>query len=40
MIVPQHGRCFTGKAVNEFIKWIEGLECGVDLVTQDTYKVP
>lgn len=40
-IVPQHGRPFVGKAmVNQFISWIENLECGIDLMTQDNYKVP
>ncbi|MEW8563449.1 MAG: MBL fold metallo-hydrolase, partial [Candidatus Thiodiazotropha sp.] len=41
MIVPQHGRAFAGKkVVNEFINWIDGLECGVDLVTQNNYRLP
>lgn len=40
MIVPQHGRCMSGKAVNEFIDWIEQLKCGTDLMTQDSYRVP
>ena len=40
MIVPQHGRAFTGKAVKEFIDWIEQLECGIDLMTQENYRVP
>lgn len=40
-IVPQHGSRFVGKAaVNEFISWVEGLECGVDLMTQSNYQVP
>lgn len=40
-IVPQHGRSFKGKAmVEEFLNWIEQLECGIDLVTQETYVVP
>jgi flavorubredoxin len=26
--------------VNQFISWIENLECGIDLMTQDNYKVP
>lgn len=40
-IVPQHGRFFKGKPmVNRFLDWIEQLQCGVDLVTQDTYRVP
>jgi flavorubredoxin len=41
MIVPQHGRAFIGrKAVNDFINWIEGLQCGVDLVSQNNYRLP
>ena len=40
MIVPQHGRAFTGAAVGEFIAWIEQLECGIDLMTQENYKIP
>jgi flavorubredoxin len=40
-IVPQHGNRFVGKdAVNKFINWIERLECGVDLMTQDSYALP
>ena len=40
-IVPQHGNRFVGKeAVNKFIDWIERLECGVDLMTQDHYALP
>ena len=40
-IVPQHGRSFVGKQmVNQFIDWVEKLECGIDLMTQDNYKVP
>lgn len=40
IIVPQHGRAFVGKAIPEFISWIENLECGIDLMTQDNYRVP
>ena len=41
MIVPQHGQRFIGKDMcNKLIDWIEGLECGIDLVTQDTYRLP
>lgn len=40
-IVPQHGRMFKGKKmVNEFLNWIETLECGIDLMTQDHYRLP
>jgi flavorubredoxin len=39
-IVPQHGLPFKGKEIVErFVDWIENLECGVDLMTQDNYRV-
>lgn len=41
MIVPQHGAIFKGKEmVRRFIEWVENLEVGVDLMTQDEYRVP
>ena len=41
MIVPQHGARIEGKEnVNKFLDWFQGLECGVDLMTQESYKVP
>jgi flavorubredoxin len=40
MIVPQHGRAFEGRAIREFIDWIENLECGVDLMSQANYRIP
>lgn len=40
-IVPQHGKPFRGrKMVNQFLDWIEALPCGIDIVTQDLYRVP
>lgn len=40
-IVPQHGARFVGRqAVEDFIAWVEGLECGVDLMTQNVYQLP
>jgi flavorubredoxin len=40
-IVPQHGRAMRGKKmVNEFLTWLENLPCGVDIMTQDNYRVP
>jgi flavorubredoxin len=40
-IVPQHGRIFRGRPmVNEFLAWIENLSCGVDLMTQENYRLP
>jgi len=41
MIVPQHGAPLKGRAlIAEFLDWIEGLACGVDLMTQDMYVPP
>lgn len=40
MIVPQHGRCFAERAVSEFIDWIATLQCGIDLMTQENYRLP
>lgn len=40
MLVPQHGRSFEGKAIGQFIDWIEQLECGIDLMEQSNYRVP
>jgi flavorubredoxin len=41
MIVPRHRAPITGKpAVAAFIDWIEPLDCGIDLRTQDNYRVP
>ncbi len=40
-IVPQHGRAMRGKkVVGEFLNWLENLPCGVDIMTQDNYRVP
>lgn len=40
MLVPQHGRAMVGQCIPEFINWIKDLQCGIDLMTQDNYKVP
>jgi flavorubredoxin len=40
MIVPQHGAPLQGAAVKEFIEWVEGLSCGIDLMTDANYAVP
>jgi flavorubredoxin len=41
MLVPQHGRWFKGKeAVGAFLDWIQDLHCGIDLFTQDNYRLP
>jgi flavorubredoxin len=40
-IVPQHGKSIQGKEmIEQFLKWVEELQCGTDLVTQETYKIP
>lgn len=40
MIVPQHGRPFKGSAITAFLDWISDLRCGIDILTQEHYKVP
>ena len=41
MIVPQHGSRFEGrKMINRFLDWVDQLPCGIDLMTQDHYRVP
>jgi flavorubredoxin len=40
MIVPQHGAPLEGAAVKEFIDWVEGLSCGIDIMTDAIYAVP
>jgi len=41
MIVPQHGRPFKGHdMINEFLAWVEQLECGIDNLHQSHYMVP
>ena len=40
MIVPQHGAPLAGPAVGEFIAWVRGLQCGVDLMGPGHYAVP
>ena len=41
MIVPQHGRPFVGaEMINAFLYWIENLECGMDLMGPDDYRLP
>lgn len=40
-IVPQHGCRFVGKAaVSRFIDWVSTLHCGVDVMTQENYRLP
>ncbi|NVJ48965.1 MAG: FprA family A-type flavoprotein [Gammaproteobacteria bacterium] len=38
MIVPQHGKPFKGAQINQFLDWISQLDCGVDLLTEDSYR--
>ncbi len=41
MIVPQHGCRIVGRPmVDQFIDWVENLSCGIDLLTQDHYRIP
>ncbi len=40
MIVPQHGIPLQGAAIGEFIDWVETLDCGIDLMTQQSYRLP
>lgn len=40
-IVPQHGCAFEGKErVNQFLDWIETLECGIDLMDDTVFSCP
>jgi flavorubredoxin len=40
IIAPQHGAMLVGEEnVTQFIAWIEGLECGIDLM-KDLYRLP
>lgn len=41
MIVPQHGLAFIGQQqINQFLDWIETLECGVDLMDERVFSYP
>lgn len=40
MMVPQHGKRFDGRTMfDEFLDWISELQCGIDLVNEETYDV-
>lgn len=40
-MVPQHGAPFKGKKIiGKFLSWFEELACGLDLFTQENYKIP
>lgn len=38
MIVPQHGMPFRGAAIKPLLEWLEGLQCGVDLMGPVNYR--
>lgn len=39
-MIPQHGKAFRGKEIITcFLNWLENLPCGVDLFTQDNYRI-
>jgi flavorubredoxin len=40
MMVPQHGAPLEGAAVRDFIAWARELQCGVDLMGPEHYRVP
>ena len=41
MIVPQHGTPFIGKEmINQFLDWIENLQCGIDLMDEQVFTCP
>lgn len=41
MIVPQHGRPFVGaEMIGAFLYWIENLECGIDLLGPEDFRLP
>lgn len=41
MLVPQHGAPILGKrAIEDFYRWIENLECGIDLFDERNYQIP
>lgn len=41
MIMSQHGGYFRGpEMVASFLRWLESLECGLDLMDEQSYRVP
>ena len=40
MIVPQHGAPLKGAAIGQLLDWLEGLQCGIDLMGQTHYQPP
>ncbi|NPB07079.1 MAG: FprA family A-type flavoprotein [Aquificae bacterium] len=39
VIAPQHGAVFKDEMVERFLDWLEGLECGVDLMTETGFTI-
>jgi flavorubredoxin len=40
IMVPQHGKPFVGKTmIHKFLNWISHLECGIDLLTEDDFRL-
>jgi len=41
MIVPQHGAPIASeRAIQDFLAWLEGLQCGIDLFDSSAYRLP
>jgi flavorubredoxin len=40
MLVPQHGAPLKGRAITQFLDWIESLSCGIDLFDDRAYQLP
>ncbi len=40
MIVPQHGAPLKGAAIGQLLDWLDGLQCGIDLLGQEHYQLP
>lgn len=38
IIVPQHGLPLTEEAMQDFLLWLENLECGIDLMSRADYR--
>lgn len=39
LVVPQHGLPMRGAAIRAFLDWLSGLQCGIDLLGPDDYRV-
>lgn len=39
-IVPQHGLPMRGKAIGDFLDWLENLDCGSDLLGPADFRIP